>query len=354
MDQILTTYLAHAAFVCETELDERPITGPACAQSNCCPVCQPAIPWDISKPHNILEHVAAHILFDSTLDTTTELCGLCMRPSSLCVFHLRKGKGPGSAPQIDERASRCPNLTGKLFYSAAATERTNSPCTNVPMICHLCPSKSTAVWKYNMKTHLARNHPSTKGDGSHKAYMISESEKAALKILWERRYKISHRRRRGNVVSTPLAISEAHTSRQAFSRVMSASEVHADGESLSEPRANEIGLKVDSRTDSPPVDTVTTHTGAQQLVSINQTEFTLEGLPTRHGRIRRTRDMMEVTACICSKPVEDELKNADTAVQCGYRGCETLWFHLECLNFEVAPRNWRCPNHIRPTKCQRC
>ncbi|KAH9010931.1 hypothetical protein EDB83DRAFT_2448852 [Lactarius deliciosus] len=64
--------------------------------------------------------------------------------------------------------------------------------------------------------------------------------------------------------------------------------------------------------------------------------------------------MMEVTACICGKPVESELKNTDTAVQCGYRGCETLWFHLECLNFEVAPRNWRCPNHIRPTKRQRC
>ncbi|KAH9083948.1 hypothetical protein EDB83DRAFT_2332327 [Lactarius deliciosus] len=64
--------------------------------------------------------------------------------------------------------------------------------------------------------------------------------------------------------------------------------------------------------------------------------------------------MMEVTACICGKPVESELKNTDTAVQCGYRGCETLWFHLECLNFEVAPRNWHCPNHIRPTKRQRC
>ncbi|KAI9430996.1 hypothetical protein H4582DRAFT_1823276, partial [Lactarius indigo] len=210
------TNSAHAAFVCETDLDERPITGHTCAQPNCCPVCQPTVPWDLSKPHKILEHVATHILFDSTLDTATELCGLCMRPSSLCVFYLRKGKGAGSAPQIDERVSRCPNLTGRLSYSTAATERTNSPCTNVPVICSLCPSTLTAVWKYNMKTHLARIHPSTKGSDSHKAYMISESEKAALKILWERRYKISRRRQRHNAVSTPLAISEAHTSRQAF------------------------------------------------------------------------------------------------------------------------------------------
>lgn len=121
-----------------------------------------------------------------------------------------------------------------------------------------------------------------------------------------------------------------------------------------------------------PVDTDAAHPGPQ-LVSINQTEFTIEGQPTRHGRIRQTRDMMEVTACICGTPVESELRNSNTAVQCGYRGCETLWvsvfspsaptpqfllngpqFHLGCLNFEVPPRNWRCPNHIQPTKRQRC
>ncbi|KAH9020543.1 hypothetical protein EDB83DRAFT_2432480 [Lactarius deliciosus] len=435
---------ARAAFVCETELDERPITGPMSAQSDCCPMCRLAIPWDLSKPHKILKHVATHILFDSTLDTATELCGLCMRPSTLCVFYLRKGKGPGSASQIDERTSRCPNLTGKLFYLAAATERTNSPCTNVPITCPLCPSTSTAVWKYNLKTHLAQIHPSTEDGDYQDLYMISESEKAALKILWDKWYKISSQRRRCKVASTPLAISEVHTSRQAFlslqdpsssncapapdilhepeddceasvpsdsdsssrmshrfdkdseqgdtgnldtymgderepestpdhwttdateehmvndatdhseHRVMGVSKVHADGESLPEPRETNTTDEVKMTTDTTGSDTVATHPGPQQLVSVNQTEFTLEGQPTRRGHIRRTRDMMEVTACICGKPVESELKNTDTAVQCGYRGCETLWFHLECLNFEVAPRNWRCPNHIRPTKRQRC
>jgi hypothetical protein len=187
------------------------------AQSDHCPVCRPPIPWDINKPHKILEHVAAHILFDSTLDATKEPCGLCMRPSPLCMFYLRKGKGAGSAPQVNERTSRCPNFTGKLFYSAAAIERTNSPCTNVPMICPLCPSTSTAVWKYNMKTHLARIHPSAKGGDFPKAYVISESEKAALKIQWEKRHTTSRRRRKRNVAAMPLAISEAHSSRQTFS-----------------------------------------------------------------------------------------------------------------------------------------
>ncbi len=216
MDRVLTTYLAHAAFVCEAELDERAITGPASARSDHCPMCRLAIPWDINKTHKILEHVATHLLFDSTLDTTKELCGLCMRPLPLCVFYLQKGKGVGSAPQIDARMSRCPNFTGKLSYLAAATERANSPCTNVPITCPLCPSTSTAIWKYNMKTHLAQLHPSAKGGGLLKAYVISNSEKAALKILWEKRYMTSCRRRRHNTASNPLAISEVHSSRQAF------------------------------------------------------------------------------------------------------------------------------------------
>jgi hypothetical protein len=74
-----------------------------------------------------------------------------------------------------------------------------------------------------------------------------------------------------------------------------------------------------------PVDTVAT---CQQLVSVNQTEFTIEGQPTRRGRIHRTRDMVEVTACICGQPVESGSRNSNTAVQCGYRGCETLWVSL--------------------------
>lgn len=140
-----------------------------------------------------------------------------MRPLPLCTFYLRKGKGVGSMPQINEHTSHCPNFMGKLLYSAAATERKNSPCTNIPVTCPLCPSTSAAVWKYNMKTHLARIHPSTKGADFPEAYVISKSEKAALKILWEKRDKISRRHQNHDATSTPLTISEVHSSRQAFS-----------------------------------------------------------------------------------------------------------------------------------------
>ncbi|KAH9068269.1 hypothetical protein EDB83DRAFT_2222807, partial [Lactarius deliciosus] len=339
---------AHAAFVCEVELDERAITGPTSAQSDCCPMCRPATPWDISKTHKILEHVASHLLFDSTLDTTQELCGLCMRPSPQCAFYLRKGKGTGSAPQIDERVTRCPNFTGKLSYLSAATERTNSPCTNVPIICRLCPLTSAAVWKYNMKTHRARFHPSTTGGEFPRAYVVSESKKAALKVLWETRFMISRRRRKHNVTTMPLAISEVHSSRQAFSRDERATT--PGGPPTPGPMAMDTDQDPDTRIDETDdtanqdpeqmrakIGGIAAHPAppSQQLVSIKQTEFTIDGQPTRRGHIRRTRDMVEVTACICGTPVENELRNSNTAIQCGYRGCETLWVSVFRLQHSV-------------------
>ncbi|KAH9022277.1 hypothetical protein EDB85DRAFT_2293264 [Lactarius pseudohatsudake] len=128
----------HAAFVCEVELDERAITGPTSAQSDCCPMCRPATPWDISKTHKILEHVTSHLLFDSTLDTTQELCGLCMRPSPQCAFYLRKGKGAGSAPQIDERDKICtasaspPSASASVPAPAPAPSPSASASTSSP------------------------------------------------------------------------------------------------------------------------------------------------------------------------------------------------------------------------------
>ncbi|KAF8269210.1 hypothetical protein EI94DRAFT_1575002, partial [Lactarius quietus] len=157
-----------------------------------CPMCRPAFPWDINKTHKVLEHVATHLLFDNALDITKEPCRLCMHPSPLCSFYLQNGKGAGSALQIDKRMSHCPNFIGWLFYLVAATESTTSPCTNVPVACPLCPSTLAAVWKYNMKSYLAWIHPSTEGSDFHNAYMISKSEKSALKMLWDKQGLVLH------------------------------------------------------------------------------------------------------------------------------------------------------------------
>ena len=142
-----------------------------------------------------------------------------MRPSPLCAFYLRKGRGATSAHQIDFRTSRCPNLINKFLYAAASTESTHSPCTNVPVVCPLCPSTSSAVWKYNMKTHLMKTHPSIRSSDVLTAYAISDSEKVALRLWWDKRHKVPRQRRKGNVTQIPLTISEAHSSRQVLSYV---------------------------------------------------------------------------------------------------------------------------------------
>ena len=66
---------------------------------------------------------------------------------------------------------------------------------------------------------------------------------------------------------------------------------------------------------------------APALTATTQTEFNLGAPPTRRGRIRKTRDMGKVTACICGETVvsEERKVGSKTAVECGYRGCETAW-----------------------------
>ena len=97
------------------------------------------------------------------------------------------------------------------------------------------------------------------------------------------------------------------------------------------------------------------------LLATHQTEFNMDALPTRHGRPRRTRDMAEIYVCICGRAVDigERVMGPDTAIRCAFEGCETSWvrrclyyylllklkFYLECLNFDCAPRGWRCENH---------
>ena len=98
------------------------------------------------------------------------------------------------------------------------------------------------------------------------------------------------------------------------------------------------------------------------LVATNQTEFTMDALPTCHGRPGRTRDIA-ASGYLCGSVVDDaRVMGSNTALRCGFDGCETLWvcryisqillkhtysyfrrqFHLECLNFEHAQKGWRC------------
>ena len=141
--------------------------------------------WDRKSTHKVLEHIGAHLLFDTSLNASLEqeLCGLCFHPSPLCIFYLRKGKGAGASQQVDIKKSRCPNLIKGFSYQSAAMESTSSPCTNVSLICPLCPSTSGAIWKYNCITcqHISEivTHLHCR-DHTHRCLLFLDQKEQAL------------------------------------------------------------------------------------------------------------------------------------------------------------------------------
>ncbi|KAJ7831622.1 hypothetical protein B0H14DRAFT_3713311 [Mycena olivaceomarginata] len=63
-----------------------------------------SVPLDILHGQRILEHCAAHLLYDSSINRQHELCGLCMRPSADARLLPQKANGN---PQIDWEKSTC-------------------------------------------------------------------------------------------------------------------------------------------------------------------------------------------------------------------------------------------------------
>jgi hypothetical protein len=68
-------------------------------------------------------------------------------------------------------------------------------------------------------------------------------------------------------------------------------------------------------------------------INVNQSEFTITADPTRIGRMRRTRDISDIRACICGVPVSTDEVNEQKAAMCTERGCETQWVYIS-FDFE--------------------
>jgi hypothetical protein len=58
--------------------------------------------------------------------------------------------------------SSCPYHYSKMVYWRAAQYSKSSPCTNVPILCPLCPpglsGQPKTIWKYNAFAHFAAEH----------------------------------------------------------------------------------------------------------------------------------------------------------------------------------------------------
>ncbi len=125
----------------------------------------------------LLVHVAAHIQYDSTIDQSSEPCSLCLLPSPLCKFVLKKNKG---SPAVDFTRSTCPWLT-KFSYGPASTPSSTNPSRNVLIKCSWCPKDSSAVWKYNMAAHYHSKHLPVIPPPE---FQITDFELEGLKQLW--------------------------------------------------------------------------------------------------------------------------------------------------------------------------
>ncbi|KAF7344645.1 hypothetical protein MVEN_01624700 [Mycena venus] len=197
-----------ACFLCEHDTNGRSIdTEP----QKICPKCTPSVPLDIAHGQRILEHCAAHLLYDSSINRQHELCGLCMRPTPMCVFYLRRTNGK---PQIDWDKSTC-QLKVSIRYAVAAESTSASPCSNVPVICTLCGPKRPAVWKYNLEAHFRNVHQLHNPQSWPMNVGITDDEKTGLKRIWDSRQNYP-RPRNLKKKKNPLVISEAHSSRLAF------------------------------------------------------------------------------------------------------------------------------------------
>ena len=181
-----------------------------------CPRCGPSVKLDWKNTPHVLEHMGAYILYDTTLNSTEERCGFCLRPAPMCQIYVMKGHGTGGKSTVNRSKSKCPNLV-RFNYKNAAQSSERSPCSNVPVNCTLCPENSPAVWTYSLQSHYQEHHRQESVADFPTHQELSRSEKDGMERVWATRfnqrgsYQTKKRRRLGN--NPPLSISEAHRSR---------------------------------------------------------------------------------------------------------------------------------------------
>ncbi|KAF9060527.1 hypothetical protein BDP27DRAFT_1429958 [Rhodocollybia butyracea] len=201
-----------ACFVAENDADS---SNSAPSGMYLCPKCVPNIELDMDLGQRLLEHIGAHIIFDSSVIRATEPCGFCLRPTPMCRLYLRKARGHKANLQIDTKKSTCPNLV-KIWYGTASVSKKSAPCSNVPLLCELCGGlNAAAVWRYNMKEHLTNVHPTADLSKYEHLWSIHQHEITEMKKKWKnRKDPVLATKGKGKSV-VPLTVSEAHSSRMA-------------------------------------------------------------------------------------------------------------------------------------------
>jgi hypothetical protein len=184
-------------------------------EKSVCSKCGSKTHVDSSKTQRILEHMGAHILYDSANLRNQEVCGLCLRPAPMCQIYMKKTRGVDRNFSVDTKRSSCVNLVKRFSCSVASESTESSPCTNFPINCSLCPPKSTAVWTYSLDAHFRERHKLSPANFPIQ-FAISSLERQRMKSIWDKRYEEKKKRSLKKRTRKPLEISAAHSSRRAL------------------------------------------------------------------------------------------------------------------------------------------
>ncbi|KAF8187410.1 hypothetical protein K438DRAFT_1677498 [Mycena galopus ATCC 62051] len=178
-----------------------------------CLKCTPSVALDVTRPQTVLTHIGAHILYDSTVDRSTQPCGFCCRPFAICHFALKK-TADGMTVKMDA-SKGCTNFVKKFNYGVAAKSTTSSPCSNVPLRCPECDTTDPSIWRYNLKKHLLHDHPHTPISKHAHLWELTESESMAMRAVWEK-LQVPRKKKGTKKSKATLKISAAHSSRLAL------------------------------------------------------------------------------------------------------------------------------------------
>ncbi|KAF8179393.1 hypothetical protein K438DRAFT_1443999, partial [Mycena galopus ATCC 62051] len=170
-------------FLCDDEAVEAEVS-----RIGCCPHCSPPVKIGSRIP-DILNHNAAHILFDPATKIEHQPCGLCLRPAPQCTFILK-----GSSPdfQVDAKKTNCP-VFRRFKYSSASSSEKGNPSSNVPLPCPASACK-VVVWKYNLEMHFKTHHPGLERSVYATEARISGTEKGLLRAIWDQRHSKKQRK----------------------------------------------------------------------------------------------------------------------------------------------------------------
>jgi hypothetical protein len=203
-------HLGALCFICEDNVSARGIV----QTQHRCSLC-PSLSITVKPPGKLIEHIATHILHDPVVKARYCPCGFCGGSGDSCVVYIAKGKGSKGAYYVDVAKSRCKNgNVVKLSIGSGEKSTKNSPCTNIPMACPLCPSIAPAIWKYNLLGHVLEVHPTAdaNSDTYKSLYAVGPFEVSALKVLYLKKPRYTARKFRnlGN-----LNISDSHSTHLA-------------------------------------------------------------------------------------------------------------------------------------------